>query len=122
MSDDKDKQVTFFNYIGGLFSSLTLKIKVILSAIIGIFGFISIFLFAKNINQRKILKLELKKVREKIEIEKAQEKIDKNSEVISSLEKEEELILKQIEQLDRESPREDVSKEELDEFFDKRGF
>tara|TARA_A100001011_G_scaffold222295_1_gene230242 strand:- start:488 stop:856 length:369 start_codon:yes stop_codon:yes gene_type:complete len=122
MSDDKDKQVTLFGYIGGLFSSLTLKIKVILSAIIGIFGFISIFLFAKNINQRKILKLELKKVREKIEIEKAQEKIDENSEVISSLEKEEELILKQIEQLDLESPREEVSKEELDEFFDKRGF
>ena len=122
MSDDEKKESTFFSYIGGLFSSLTLKIKVILSAIVGIFGFISIFLFAKNINQKKILKLELKKVREKIEIEKAQEKIDENSDIISSLEKEESLILRQIEQLDQESPRKEVSKEELDEFFDKRGF
>ena len=122
MSDGEKKEITFLSYIGNFFSSLTLKVKFILSAVFGIFGFISIFLFAKNINQRKILKLELKKVREKIEIEKAQEKINENSEVLSSLQKEEDFILKQIKALDQESPREDVSKEELDEFFDKRGF
>ena len=117
-----EKEPTLWGAICGFFKSLTLKAKAVFLAAFGIFGFISIFLFSKRLNERKILELELKKVRKQIEIEKAQEEIDKNEEKIFGLEEQEKLIREQIEALEAKKPRESVTDEELDDFFDSRGF
>ena len=117
-----DENKTLWVSIKEFFSNLTIKVKVVVGALLSFIGLISVFLFAKKINQRKILELELKKVRKKIEIENTQKEIDKNSQEISSLKEEEKVILEQIKKLDEIEPRDDVSKEELDDFFDKRGF
>lgn len=118
----EEEKETFWSSVKKFFSDLTMKVKVVIGAVLSILGLVSVFLFAKNMNQRKILELELKKVRKKIEIEKTQEEIDKNSEIIASLEDKEAMILEQLKELEDTSPREEVSKEELDEFFDERGF
>ena len=121
-TEEKEEKQTFWGYIANFFKGIGLKIKLILGAIIGIFGFISIFLLSKKLNASAILKLELQKLREEIEIEKAQEEIDKNDEKLLLLEGRAEEIKKEIEELEKFEPREDVSKEELDKFFDDRGF
>lgn len=118
----EDKSKTLWDGIKEFFSGLTVKVKLILGTLFSLIGVVSVFIFAKKINQRKILELELKKVRKKIEIENTQKEIDKNSQEISSLKEEERVILEQIKKLDEIKPRDNVSKEELDDFFDKRGF
>ena len=112
----------FWSAIGTFFSSISIKIKLILGTILGVFGLISYFLFKTKINNREILELELKKVKEEIEIEKAQEEIDVNNIKLDSLEKKAEKIAKEIEAIDEPDPNREVSKKELDDFFDKRGF
>lgn len=119
---EEENKRTFWGLIADFFKGIGLKVKLILGAIIGIFGFISIFLLRKNINSRQILELELKRVREEIEIEKAQEEIDRNNEKLIVLEGRAEELKGEIEELKKFEPREDVSKEELDKFFDDRGF
>jgi hypothetical protein len=113
---------TFWGSIGNFFKGIGLKIKLILGAIIGIFGFISIFLLRKKINARQILELELKKIRGEIEIEKAQEEIDRNDEKLLGLEGRIKEIKEEIKELEKVEARDNVSNEELDEFFDDRGF
>ena len=120
--EDTDNEKTFWGEVGSFFKGIGLKIKLILGALLGIFGFISIFILSKRFNAREILELELKKVRDEIEIEKAQEEIDVNDEKILTLESRIEELKNEIEALDAIEPRENVSKEELDEFFDERGF
>ena len=112
----------FWSALGTFFGSISLKIKLILGTILGVFGLISYFLFKTKVNNREILELELKKVREEIEIEKAQEEIDVNNLKLDSLEKKAEDIVKQIEAIEKPDAEREVSKEELDDFFDKRGF
>jgi DNA gyrase/topoisomerase IV subunit A len=108
--------------IGSWFNSLGVKIKIFFGAIIGLFGLIAIFLFQKKITSRQILELELEKLREEIEIEKAQEEINKNNVLILDLEGRIKSVKEEIDVLDSFEAREEVSKEELDEFFDDRGF
>lgn len=122
MSDESDEKQGLWYAIGDFFKRLGLKVKLILGAIIGVFGFIAVFVLRKRINAREILELELKKVREEVEIEKAQEEIDRNDEKILTLESRIKEIKKEIKKLEEFEAREDVSEEELDEFFDERGF
>tara|TARA_Y100000310_G_scaffold332739_1_gene408882 strand:+ start:763 stop:1125 length:363 start_codon:yes stop_codon:yes gene_type:complete len=120
MSEESEK--TFWDSIVDFFKSVSLKLKLILGTIMGVFGFIAVFLLRKNINNREILELELKKVREEVEIEKAQEEIDRNDEKILLLEKKIKRIKNEIKELEELEVEGDVSKEELDDFFDDRGF
>ena len=118
MAEDKG----FFKLMWDAFCSLGAKVKLIIAGIVGILGFIAIFVMRKNMNARQILELELKKIRTELKIEQKQKDIDLNEQKIKVLEDRESEIKKELEELDRESPRESVSKEELDEFFDERGF
>ena len=120
MSEEEDKG--FWYAIGDFFKKVGLKAKLIFGAIVGIFGFIAVFLLRKKINAREILELELKKVRTEVEIEKAQEEIDRNDEKILSLESRIEEIIEEIKTLEEFEARKEVSEDELDEFFDERGF
>ena len=122
MSDEPSDKKGFWYAIGDFFKRLGLKAKLIIGTIVGVFGFIAVFLLRKKINAREILELELKKVREEFEIEKAQEEIDRNDEKILTLEGRIQDIKEEIKRLEEFEARKDVSEEELDDFFDKRGF
>jgi len=117
VSDENESET-----IGSWFKGLGIKIKLFFGAIIGLFGLIAVFLFQKKMTSRQILELELKKLREEIEIEKAQDEIDKNNVLILDLEERIKSVKEEIDVLDSFEAREEVSKEELDEFFDDRGF
>ena len=120
MSNEDEK--TLWDSVVDFFKSVSLKLKLIFGTIIGVFGFIAVFLLRKNINNRQILELELKKVREEVEIEKAQEEIDRNDEKILLLEKKIERIKNEIKELEEFESEDNTSEEELDDFFDDRGF
>jgi len=122
VSEKTTDKKTFCGAVSNFFKSIGLKVKLILGAIVGIFGFVSIFLLRKKMNARQILELELKKVREEIEIEKTQEEIDRNDGKILLLEGRIEEIKLEIKELEEFEARDSVSNEELDEFFDDRGF
>ena len=125
MSDDeeiKEEPKTFLSSVKDFFCSLGIKVKLFFGAIVGIFGFVAIFLFRKNINSRQILELELEKIKKEIEIEKLQSEININDEKLLMLEGKEAELKKQIKELNEFKPREKVTEEELDEFFDDRGF
>jgi tetrahydromethanopterin S-methyltransferase subunit G len=119
---EEKTESTFWGSIANFFKGIGLKIKLIFGALIGIFGFISIFLLSKKINARQILELELKKIRGEIEVEKAQEEIDRNDEKLLGLEGRIKEIKEEIKELEEIESRDNVSNEELDEFFDDRGF
>lgn len=108
--------------LGRFFDGVALKAKLIIGAIIGVVGFISVFLLRKKVNGKQILELELKRVREQVAIEMAQEEIDRNDEEIFSLEGRISEIKDEIKKLDEFEARKEVSDEQLDEFFDDRGF
>ena len=73
-------------------------------------------------NARQILELELEKIRTELEIEMVQKDIDFNQEKINALELRENEIRDQLKELDKLEPRDSVTNEEIDEFFDDRGF
>lgn len=105
-----------------IFGKITTKIKLIFAGIAAAIGFVFIVLFNRRTNQVKMLKHELKTIRSEIEIEKASENIEKNDARIAELEVLESDIKRKILELDGKSVSEDITNEELDKFFDDRGF
>ncbi len=120
--EKESEEKGFFYLVGDFFKGLSLKIKLIFGAIIGIFSFIFMFVLQKRMNARQILELELKKIRTELEIERVQKDIDFNQEKIDALELQENEIRSQLEELEKLEVRDSVTDEELDEFFDDRGF
>jgi hypothetical protein len=112
------KKNPFFSWLKGL----GLKIKIFFIALFGIVGTIMFFVFSKKMNTKEILKIELEKVRKEIEIEGAAKEIDKNNEKLLSLEARAEEIKKEILEIEEVTPNENPTEEELDDFFDSRGF
>lgn len=123
MSDEENKKdETFWEVIGSFFAAISMRVKVVAGALLGLFGLISYFLFKTKRNDREILELELKKVREEIEIEIVQKDIDSNNERLETLRLRADEIVEEIKNIEKPDPEREVSKEELDDFFDKRGF
>ena len=106
----------------GFFEKISLKVKLIIGFLFGLISFITVFTVSKKINARKILELELKKLETEIEIKNTEEDIDKNKEEINSLEKRAQKIKKEIELINKGEKEEYVSRDQLDAFFDERGF
>jgi len=119
MSGEKEKKDGFFK---SLFNSISLKTKFILGIIASVFGFIVVQMFRKRVNDADILELELEKVRAEIEIEMNQEKIVENNHKLEALQARADEIVREIAEIEKPDPEKEVSDEELDEFFDKRGF
>ena len=119
--NESSEEGGFCNFICSFFSKLKLKIKLILGAIVGIFGMILFFKLRSNRNFSKILEYELKKVRSEIEIETAKGEVVANNKKLSELEEKESAIREKILELQATGDRE-VTPEELDKFFDERGF
>jgi|TARA_Y100000287_G_scaffold116222_1_gene93335 uncharacterized membrane-anchored protein YhcB (DUF1043 family) len=125
----EDESKGFWGLVKDFFNSISLKVKLFFGAVVGIAGFIAINSFRKKLNDKKILELELERVRAEIDIEKAQEDIDINNEKINHLNQKAEQIVAEIAELEEKREEqaemrkeEKISNEELDDFFDKRGF
>ena len=100
----------------------SLKMKVIAGAIVGLFGFFAIIFISKKINAKQILDLELKNLEERIKLKQTEEDISENKTELIELEKKASIIKKEIEDINSGKKSEFVTKEELDNFFNSRGF
>ena len=100
----------------------SLKMKVIAGAIVGLFGFFAVIFISKKINAKQILELELENLEERIKIKQTEDNIAANNSEIIKLEKKASIIKKEIEDINSGKKSEFVTKEELDNFFDSRGF
>lgn len=105
-----------------LWENFSLKIKLIVGAALGLFGFFTIIFISKKINAKQILELELKNLEERIKIKQTEEDIASNNSEIIDLEKKASIIKKEIEDINSGKKSEFITKEELDNFFDSRGF
>jgi peptidoglycan hydrolase CwlO-like protein len=92
------------------------------AGIAAVIGFVFIVIFNKRTSRLKMLEHELRTIRSEIEIEKASEDIEENNSRIRELEEEEGAIKRKIWALDNKAISDDVTNEELDKFFDERGF
>ena len=108
--------------VGSFFKAISLKTKLVLGIIASTFGFIALYMFQSKWSDKEILKLELEKVRAEIEIEAAQEDININNHKLEALQVRADEIVKEIIELEGPDPEKKVSREDLDDFFDKRGF
>jgi septal ring factor EnvC (AmiA/AmiB activator) len=121
--EDKEQEKTPLGHVWvrfkGFLSNISTKIKLIIGAIVGVFAVVMYFVIKKEMNEKEILELQLNKLETEIKVKLKQEDIDKNSEEILSLEEEKKKIIEKI----KEIKNEDLSKEDdLDKFFDDRGF
>ena len=113
-SEDKSK--------ASFFEKLSLKVKLIAGFIFGLLSFLAFFFVNKKLNARKILQLELERLETEIEIKHTNKDIADNKEEIVSLEKRAQKIKEEIALIDSGEKPETVTQEELDSFFNKRGF
>ena len=118
MSNDEESVGLFRKVFGGI----SLRIKLILGFLAGIFSFLALFFISRNTNSKKIMELELKKVREEIEIEKAKVEIDNNNEKLVDLENRAYEIKEETLRISSKAPIGEDSREELDEFYEHIGF
>ena len=102
--------------------NFSLKMKVIAGAIVALFGFFAVIFISKKINAKQILELELESLEERIKIKQTEDNIAANNSEIIELEKKASIIKKEIEDINSGKKSEFVTKEELDNFFDSRGF
>jgi len=84
--------------------------------------FFLIIIFRIKISNRKMLEYELSKIRHTIEIERLKDEESINLAKINLLEKEEADILNKIKEIESIETSGNVTNEELDKFFDDRGF
>jgi|TARA_R110001583_G_scaffold16234_18_gene66338 hypothetical protein len=126
MADDQKAEDGFFikfcKLIRDTFLSLGAKIKLIITGIAGLLGLFFFFFVKNKINEKEILKLELQKIRKELEIAKNQSEIDANNKLIEGLENREAEIRSEIKSILSKEKGKDITLDELDEFFDSRGF
>lgn len=110
------------NIIYDFFKKISLKTKIFVSIIFSIIMFFLIIIFRIKISNRKMLEYELSKIRHTIEIERLKDEESINLAKINLLEKEEADILNKIKEIESIETSGNVTNEELDKFFDDRGF
>jgi hypothetical protein len=118
----KEESGGLLGLAGSFLKAISLKTKLILGIIVSVFGFIALNMFRKKWNDKEILEFELEKVRAEIEIEVAQKDISENNHKLEALQVRADEIVKEIVEMEAPNPERKVSKEELDDFFDERGF
>lgn len=110
---------SFFNF----FKKIKIEVKLIIAAILGIIGFIIIVISRGKIDLKNSLKYELAKVKHDINVKNLEDKSSENMEELKELKEKEKNILAKIEYIKKsEKSNHEVTNEELDDFFDKRGF
>ena len=105
-----------------MFKKIGEKVAVVLGVIMSIAGFIFYF-FQRKPSVKNLLEEQLGRVTSEIEIANIEVEKDKNIDKIKILQDKEAEIRGKIKEIENgEISEEDVSIEELDSFFDKRGF
>lgn len=107
----------FFKKVGN-------QIKIVVGVLLGILGFIFFFFFRNNTEKLKdLLEDELEMVKSEIEIAKINEDLEDNKEKLESLQEREKKLREKIKAIEEgNDDPEYLTDEELDEFFDSRGF
>lgn len=102
---------------------LGFRLKLFFGFIVGILTFIAYFAVRKSMSAKDKLKYELAKNKSELEIAHLEEKTELNDKKIETLKEKEKVIREKISILEeKERKNEDISLEELDKFFDDRGF
>ena len=103
---------------------ISTKIKLIIAAIVSALGFVLFFFVREKIRAKDKMKYELAKVESELKIIHLESDSQEKKEKINKLKQEESLIREKIKYLENIEVKEnrEVSIEELDAFFDKRGF
>jgi hypothetical protein len=104
------------------FKKVSLKTKIFFSIIFSVIIFFLAVILRMKMSHKKMLEYELSKVRHNIELERLKKEEDVNLEKIKVLEEEENNILKKIKEIEKAELSKDVTSDELDDFFDSRGF
>lgn len=107
-----------------MFKTIGAKIKLVLGVIAGIFGFFLFFFVRQQIRAKEKVQYDLEKVTSEIELAKLETDSKERKKKIESLKEQEYLIREKIDYIEKVETIEkrEVSIEELDAFFDKRGF
>jgi hypothetical protein len=99
------------------------KIKLFFGAIVGFLGILLFFIIRGKIKAKEHLEFELERIKTEIEVTKLEEESEESLKKIETLAAEESKIREKIRFIEeREIKGEEVSLEELDKFFDDRGF
>lgn len=98
------------------------SIKVIFGIILGILGFVFFAIFGKKPGVKDLLEQEKVRIAKEIEIAQAENEKEENKEKLEVLKKEEEAVREKIKLIESGKVSETASIEELDDFFDSRGF
>tara|TARA_Y100000114_G_scaffold157299_1_gene189316 strand:- start:22289 stop:22660 length:372 start_codon:yes stop_codon:yes gene_type:complete len=117
--EKKESSSGIWSTIKEYFINISTKIKLIVGAIAGIFAVVIYFIIKKEMNEKEILELQLNKLETDIKVKLKQESVDSNSEEIAGLEQEKKEIIKRIEEI---KSKDTDDEQDLDKFFDDRGF
>ncbi len=104
--------------------NIGLKIKIAIGAVIAVLGIILFFFVRQKIRAKEQMEFQLSEVNSQIELAKLEQDALIKEEKLKTLKEQETLIREKIEYLEKVETTEnrEVSMEELDAFFDKRGF
>lgn len=103
---------------------ISTTVKVIIASIASVIGFVLFFFVREKIRAKDKMKYELSRIESELKITNLKADSEEKKEKISQLKKEESLIREKIKYLETVETKEnrEVSVEELDAFFDRRGF
>lgn len=105
------------------FKRMGLKLKLALGFAFAAITFVAYFIIRGKIRIKDQLEYELSRLKSEIEITNLEEKTEEAEKKIKNLKKDEKKIREKIAFIEeRESKGEEVSLEDLDKFFDERGF
>lgn len=99
-----------------------MKVKVALGVVASVFSFILLIFFKSKLNAKSKLNYELDRVKRETEMANFEEDYDIKQKKLSKLKQQEKDIRKKIKEVEeREYKGEEVSTQEIDDFFEKRG-
>lgn len=106
------------------FKKLGVKVKIAFGVILGILGFVFFFFIREKMRAREKLNYELDRLRHQIKITELGKNASAKESTLNDLRREEALLREKLKLLDEIEDQEqrEVSIEELDAFFDERGF
>lgn len=112
-----------FKKIANWFKKLGLRAKLIITGIAGFLAFTFYLVIQGKMNLKSSFKYELAKVKSDLEMKRLEKDSERNAAEIADLEAKEKQILEKIQFIEeKEGLGEEVFLEDLDRFFDERGF
>ncbi len=104
------------------FKKLGIKTKIIFGVLVGIASLLLYGFLKKKQDPKDFIEYKINKVKSEMELAQLEKDGQIKIEKIESLKKDESELRKKLSELEKLTPEERLSLEDLDEFFDKRGF